>query len=75
MANVSKTHIGACIRMAMASKGISTLDLAAELGRTPQQISRYRAGSCTNIQTLNQIAAECDMSLERMLSLATGDAQ
>ena len=63
-------NLAACIRLAMAKKGISGKKLAQKMEVTETTISRWRERGCFSIETLGKIAGHCDMTFDELMTLA-----
>ena len=66
---MNKEHIGTCIRMAMAKKGLMSKELSILIGRSVTSIVAYRIGECPDELVKKAIAEACDMTLEEMMNL------
>ena len=62
-------HVGKCLKNAQAQKGLSNLELAKRLKKSPQQITRWRRQQDLKIHTIQSLCKELDMDIKDFLGL------
>ena len=64
-----ETPIAISIRMAMAKKKMSAINLSILLGVDRQTVTNWRNDGCNNIKTLEKIAEKLEMTYDELLNL------
>lgn len=61
--------VGKCVRVAMASRDITNVELAKRLSVGDTQVVRWRKAKTLKLSTIEAIADELDMQLTEFLNL------
>ena len=64
------TDTGKAIRMAMAAKNVTTLEVADKLDVSRQAVYSWRRSKDLGVQRMSQLAAIMGISLEELLGMA-----
>tara|TARA_R110002126_G_scaffold162366_3_gene310284 strand:+ start:159 stop:356 length:198 start_codon:yes stop_codon:yes gene_type:complete len=62
-------NVGKCLKNAQARKGLSNLELAAKVKKSPQQICRWRNQPDLKVQTVQSLCVALDMDIKEFLML------
>lgn len=60
---------GKSLRTAMAQSNMKSIDLASQLGITPQQVAVWRRSKSTNLNTVCKLATVFNMKVTEFLAL------
>jgi len=66
---VNEVDFGKCVRAAQAMRKYTNQEIGDALGKTPQQISRYRNNNDCKINTALKLANFFNLSLQEMMKL------
>lgn len=66
---INQVDFGKCVRAAQAMRKYTNQEIGDALGKTPQQISRYRNNNDCKINTALKLANFFNLSLHEMLEL------
>jgi transcriptional regulator with XRE-family HTH domain len=61
--------VGKCVRVAMASRDMTSVELAKRLQVSPTQVVRWRKADTLKLSAIELIANELDMPLTEFLNL------
>jgi DNA-binding Xre family transcriptional regulator len=61
--------VGKCLRVAQARKGLSNLELAEKMKKSPQQICRWRTQPDLRVQTVQSLCVALDIELNDFLQI------
>lgn len=68
-AKLDEVDFGKCVRAAQAMRKYTNQQIGDALGKTPQQISRYRNNNDCKINTALKLASFFNLSLQEMIKL------